>query len=85
MNNVIDPRNCKNFRMQGICPNLAHNVLNYLDYCLFTVDNSPKMHLKIAYGCQQTKNDIYHQPPGGEWSGRQVLAQPERTGGSTSW
>lgn len=31
MNNVIDPRNCKNFRLQGICPNLDHNVLIYLD------------------------------------------------------
>ncbi len=31
MNNMIDPRNCKNFRAQGVCPNRNKELLIYLD------------------------------------------------------
>lgn len=31
MHNMIDPRNCKNFRVKGVCPNLNHEIFTYLD------------------------------------------------------
>lgn len=31
MNNMIDPRNCKNFRKKGICPNQDKALMIYLD------------------------------------------------------
>ncbi len=31
MNNMIDPRNCKNFRTKNVCPNRDKEILVYLD------------------------------------------------------
>lgn len=31
MNNMIDPRNCRNFRLKGLCPNRGKEILTYLD------------------------------------------------------
>ena len=31
MNNMIDPRNCKKFRMKDVCPNRDKKLLVYLD------------------------------------------------------
>lgn len=31
MNNMIDPRSCKNFRQKDLCPNRDQEILAYLD------------------------------------------------------